>query len=286
MDIALEINNLCKNYNEFRLQNVNMSLEKGTLTGFIGPNGAGKTTTIKSILNIIKPDDGKITIMGKDSVTDDLEIKSMLGIVLDDGHFYEDLTLKKMKNLIAPMYSTWNEVDYQEYIKKFELPENKRIRDLSRGMRMKYALVLALSHEAEVFVFDEPTSGLDPLVRSELVEILKDIVFEYNKTVLMSTHITSDLDKIADYLFFIFDGKIILQGQKDEIKERHAIVKGDVTTLLPDYENYFIGISKSVYGFEGLTDNKIALKKLLPGKTVYEVPIIEDIMLYYTRRYK
>ena len=286
MDMVLEIHNLCKNYDDFSLRNINMSLEKGTLTGFIGPNGAGKTTTIKSILNIIKPDDGKITVLGMDSVTNDLEIKSKLGIVLDDGHFYEDLTLRKMKRLIAPMYPTWNDNAYQSYMKKFKLPESKKIKDLSRGMRMKYALVLALSHGADLFILDEPTSGLDPLVRSELIEILKDIVFEDNKTVLMSTHITSDLDKIADYLFFIFDGEIILQGQKDEIKDQHAIVKGDTAALLPDYENHFVGINKSAYGFEGLTDNKAALKKVLPDKTAYEVPSIEDIMLYYTRRHK
>ncbi len=262
-----------------------MSLEKGTLTGFVGPNGAGKTTTIKSILNIIKPDNGKITVFGMDSVTNELDIKLKLGIVLDDGHFYEDLTLRKMKSLISPMYPTWNDNDYQFYIKKFELPENKKIRDLSRGMRMKYALVLALSHGAELFILDEPTSGLDPLVRNELLETLKDIVID-NKTVLMSTHITSDLDKIADYLFLIFDGKIILQGKKDEIKDQHAIVKGNGIALLPDYDNFFIGINKSSCGFEGLTDNKSELKKVLPNKTTYEVPTIEDIILYYTKRYK
>lgn len=286
MEKALEIHNLCKNYDDFSLQNINMSLEKGTLTGFIGPNGAGKTTTINSILNIIKPDDGEITVLGMDSVTNDLEIKSKLGIVLDDGHFYEDLTLIKMKSLIAPMYPTWNDYEYQFYMKRFELPEQKKIKDLSRGMRMKYALVLALSHDADLFILDEPTSGLDPLVRSELLEILKDLVCMDNKTVLMSTHITSDLDKIADYLFFICDGEIILHGQKDELKEQHAIVKGDPAVLLPEYENHFIGISKSTYGFEGLTANKVTLKKLLPDKTVYEVPSIEELMLYYTRRHK
>lgn len=284
METVLEVHDLCKNYGDFSLRNINMSLEEGTLTGFIGPNGAGKTTTIKGILNIVKPDHGKITVLGMDSITDELEIKSKLGIVLDDGHFYEDLTLKKMKNLIAPMYTTWNEDAYQTHIKKFGLPENKKIRDLSRGMRMKYALVLALSHDADLFVLDEPTSGLDPLVRSELIEILKDIVLEKGKTVLMSTHITSDLDKIADYLFFLFNGEIILQGQKDEMKDRHAIVKGDSAELMPEYDSYFVGIKKTAYGFEGLTDNKAALKKLLSHKTVFEVPSIEDMMLYYIRR--
>lgn len=284
METVLEIQDLCKNYSDFHLHNVSMALEKGTLTGFIGPNGAGKTTTIKSILNMIKPDDGKITVLGMDSVTNDLEIKSKLGIVLDDGHFYEDLSLGKMKNLIAPLYPTWDDNSYHSYMKKFILPENKKIKELSRGMRMKYALVLALSHGSELFILDEPTSGLDPLVRSELIELLKDIVFEKNKTVLMSTHITSDLDKIADYLYFLFDGTIILQGAKDEIKDRHAIVKGNTATLLPEYEEYFIGINKTAYGFEGLTNHKTALKKVLPQATAYEVPTIEDIMLYYTRR--
>lgn len=286
MDAVLEINYLCKNYDGFSLENINMSLERGMLAGFVGPNGAGKTTTIKSILNIIKPDNGKISVFGMDSVTDDLDIKLKLGIVLDDGHFYEDLTLRKMKSLISPLYPTWNDNDYKFYIKKFELPENKKIRDLSRGMRMKYALVLALSHGAELFILDEPTSSLDPFVRNELLETLKEIVLEGNKTVLMSTHITSDLDKIADYLFFIFDGKIILQGKKEEIKEQHAIVKGNTVELLPDYNNYFIGINKSSYSFEGLTDNKYLLKKVLTDKITYEVPTIEDIMFYYTRRCK
>lgn len=286
MDTVLEIKNLCKSYGGFHLKEINMALEKGTLTGFIGPNGAGKTTTIKSILNIIKPDEGKITVLGMDSITNSLEIKSKLGIVLDDGHFYDDLTLIKMKNLIAPMYPTWCESAFASYLKKFELPPDKKISDLSRGMRMKYALVLALSHGAELFILDEPTSGLDPLVRSELIEVLMDFVLIENKTVLMSTHITSDLDKIADYLYFIFDGELILQGEKDEIKDRHALVKGDTAALLPAYDRYFVGLKKSAYGFEGLTNQKPALKKLLTDKVVYEVPTIEDMLLYYSRRQK
>lgn len=286
MERVLDITGLYKSYGNFCLQDVNISLEKGTLTGFIGSNGAGKTTTIKCILNMLQPDKGKITILGMDSVSNSLEIKSKLGIVLDDGHFYEDLSMEKMKKLIAPMYPAWDDKAFWSYMKKFGLSEHKKIKDLSRGMRMKYALAIALSHGADIFILDEPTAGLDPLVRSELMEILKDIVLEEGKTVFMSTHITSDLDKIADYLYFIHDGKIILHGQKDEIKDRHAIVKGDVTALSPDCEMYFVGINKTAYGFEGLTNHKIKLKKALQKPVVYEVPTIEDIMLYYTRRNK
>ena len=286
METVLEISNLYKNYEDFCLQDVNMSLEKGTLTGFIGPNGTGKTSTIKCILDMVQPDKGKITILGMDSVSSNLEIKSKLGIVLDDGHFYEDLSMGKMKKLIAPMYPTWDDKAFYLYMNKFGLSEHKKIKDLSRGMRMKYALAIALSHGADIFILDEPTSGLDPLVRSELIEILKDIVCEENKTVLMSTHITSDLDKIADYLYFILDGKIILHGQKDEIKDQHAIVKGDIVALSPDCEMYFVGINKTAYGFEGLTNNKTMLKKALQKPVIYEVPTIEDIMLYYIRRHQ
>lgn len=286
METVLEISNLYKNYEDFCLQDVNMSLEKGTLTGFIGPNGTGKTTTIKCILDMVQLDKGKITILGMDSVSSNLEIKSKLGIVLDDGHFYEDLSMGKMKKLIAPMYPTWDDKAFYLYMNKFGLSEHKKIKDLSRGMRMKYALAIALSHGADIFILDEPTSGLDPLVRSELIEILKDIVCEENKTVLMSTHITSDLDKIADYLYFILDGKIILHGQKDEIKDQHAIVKGDIVALSPDCEMYFVGINKTAYGFEGLTNNKTMLKKALQKPVIYEVPTIEDIMLYYIRRHQ
>ena len=285
METVLEISNLYKSYGDFGLQNVNISLEKGTLTGFIGPNGAGKTTTIKCILNMVQPDSGKITILGMDSVSDSPEIKSRSGIVLDSGHFYEDLSMEKMKNLIAPMYPAWDDRAYCSYLKKFGLPERKRIRDLSGGMRMKYALAIALSHGADIFILDEPASGLDPLGRSELMEILKGIVSEEKKTVFLSTHITSDLDKIADYLYFILDGKIILHGQKDEIIGRHAIVKGDVAALPSGWEKYFVGIHAAAHAFEGLTDDMAALGQVLREPVIYEAPAIEDIMLYYMRRH-
>ncbi len=151
---------------------------------------------------------------------------------------------------------------------------------------MKYALAIALSHDADIFVLDEPASGPDPLMRDELMEILKHLVFEESKTVFMSAHVTSDLDKIADYLYFIFDGKIILHGQKDEIKEQHTIVKGDVAALTPDCERYFVGINKTACDFEGLSDNKTMLKKILQKPVFYETPAIEDIMLSYIRRQK
>lgn len=222
METVLEIKDLKKDYGEFRLNGVNLSIKKGTLTGIVGPNGAGKSTTIKCILDMVRADSGQITVLGHDSVKDVLQIKSQLGIVLDDGHFYEHLSLGKMKRLIAPMYPTWDEEAYHRYLQQFELNESKKIKDLSRGMRMKYSLCLALSHGADLLLLDEPTSGLDPIARSEFMEILLRLVREDSKTVVMSTHITSDIEKIADDLIFMYQGKILLQGSLSAIKAEHS----------------------------------------------------------------
>lgn len=283
MNEVLKISKLCKSYKDFSLKNIDIALQKGYITGFIGPNGSGKTTTIKSILNIVKPDSGSISVFDMDAAIDELQIKSKLGIVLDTGHFYEDITLKMMKELIAPMYDSWEEAAYQNYMKRFRLPENSKIKELSKGMYMKYSLAIALSHGAELFIMDEPTSGLDPLIKSELLDMLREIIHDGGKTVFFSTHITSDLDKIADYLVFIFDGQIILQGEQDTIKETHAIVKGTAEKLDSEIEKHFIGIHKSPYGFEALTNRKTELKQKLGSNVHFEVPTIEDIMLYYTR---
>lgn len=185
------------------------------------------------------------------------------------------------------MYDHWNEPLYQNYILAFDLPQDKKIKDLSRGMRMKYALALALSHNAELFILDEPTAGLDPLVRSELMEIFKSIIEDGDKTILMSTHITSDLDRIADYLYFIDNGQIILSGAKDVLRENHALVAGPAKAISPELKQYFIGVNQTNYSFEGLTDQRQELSKLLTGDQFhFQKPTIEDIMLYYSRRNK
>lgn len=283
MGYVLEVNNLNKSYKEFSLKDINIKLESGYITGFIGANGAGKSTTIKAILNLINKDSGDISIFGKDNTCNDIELKNRMGIVLDEGYFYDELTLKEMKNIIAPMYSGWDENQFNNYIKKFNLPLDRKISKLSKGMRMKYSIAIALSHNAELFIMDEPTSGLDPVVREELLEILMDIIQEENKTVFFSTHITSDLDKIADYIVLINDGKIILQGPKDEILETHRLVKGDKNILDKDLQREFIAVKENVYGFEGLSKERNNLLKNYGDKLVMEKPSIEEIMLYYIR---
>ncbi|WP_238907334.1 ABC transporter ATP-binding protein [Clostridium sp. YIM B02506] len=283
MSYVLEINNLRKTYKGFSLKDINIKLEQGYITGFIGANGAGKSTTIKSILNLINRDSGDVKIFNKDNKTNDKELKNKIGVVLDEGYFYEELTLKEMKNIIAPMYSNWDENQFNNYIRRFNLPLDRKISKLSKGMRMKYSIAIALSHNAELFIMDEPTSGLDPIVREELLEILSDIIQEENKTIFFSTHITSDLDKIADYLIIINDGKILLQGVKDEIIEGHRLVKGDKNLLTLENRKDFVAIKENSYGFEALTKEANKLSRTYGDKLVMEKPNIEELMLYYIR---
>ena len=202
MDNILEVSGLRKSYRNFALKDVAFSLPEGCITGFIGVNGAGKTTTLRTLLRLTDKKAGQIQFFGLDMERNEKQIKDRLGIVLDDGCFYEELTLAEMKSVIAPAYSAWSERDFKQYMDMFSLDPKQKINTLSKGMRMKYALALALSHEAELLIMDEPTSGLDPLVRSQLLKILTEYMSKGGKGVFFSTHITSDLDKIADMLPF------------------------------------------------------------------------------------
>ncbi|SHH78688.1 ABC-2 type transport system ATP-binding protein [Sporobacter termitidis DSM 10068] len=284
MSHALEVRGLKKEYKSFCLDSISFSLEEGTIMGFIGPNGAGKTTTIKAILNQIQRDAGVITLWGKDNIKDEVELKNRIGVVQDEGHFYGHLTLRAMKNMLRPFYKNWNEKTYGDFIREFGLDERKKISELSKGMRMKYSIALALSHEADLLIMDEPTSGLDPLVREELLELLQRMIQDEHKSVFFSTHITSDLDKIADYIVFLSDGKLVLNEQKDELLDRHAIVKGPAELLSETVRPYFVGVKQSGYGFEGLAGDRAAIRRALGSGAVFERPTVEDIMLYYTRK--
>jgi ABC-2 type transport system ATP-binding protein len=281
---ALEVKNLRKKYDKFELKGVSFTLEAGLIMGFIGPNGAGKTTTIKAILNQVHKDSGEILLWGKDNVRHEIELKNRIGVVLDEGHFYGHLSLKRMKELIAPFYKTWDEREYRRRIADFQLDEGKKISELSKGMRMKYAIALALSHKADLLIMDEPTSGLDPLVREELLELLRRVIQDENKAVFFSTHITSDLDKVADRIALINDGKLLFDKTKDELMDAHAVVKGPLSLLNGPAEALFVGVRKSDYGFEALTGDRAAARKLLGEQAVFERASVEDLMLYYVRR--
>ncbi|PEA56322.1 sodium ABC transporter ATP-binding protein [Bacillus pseudomycoides] len=276
----LELKNVCKGYQGFSIRNVNFSLPRGYIMGFIGPNGSGKSTTIKMIMNLVKRHSGEIYIFGKDNQKYEKEVKQNIGFVYDENHYYEDLTCEQMKRIIAPFYKKWDEVQYQSYMERLQVPKHKKIKQLSKGMKMKYAIVMALSHHAELIVMDEPTAGLDPVIRSELLDILQEVVMEEEISVLFSTHITTDLESVADYITFINEGEIVFTGEKDELLENYIIVKGSNDLLDKEGKELFIGLRKNKYGFEGLAQDKQAVVDWFGQEVVLEKPTLDDIIVY------
>lgn len=211
---ALAVEGLTKTYPSFTLDNVSFSLERGRIMGLIGKNGAGKSTTLKSILNLVSPDRGKIELLGLPFPEQELEAKQRLGVVLGGIDFYRNRRLEAITAVTSRFYREWDQAAYERYLQEFELDPKKRVQELSAGMRVKYLIALALSHRAELFLFDEPTSGLDPVSREELLELFRALVKSGERSILFSTHITSDLEKCADSITYIKDGRVLASCEK------------------------------------------------------------------------
>ncbi len=278
MKSILEVRNLNKSYKNFSLRNISFSLPEGCITGFIGTNGAGKTTTLKTILGLTPKESGDIRFFGMNMDTEERHIKERLGVVFDGGSFYGELTLLEMKALAASSYRSWDEKEFRRYLERFSLNPRQKIHTLSKGMRMKYALALALSHQAEFLIMDEPTSGLDPLIRRQLLDILREYMNRGGRGVFFSTHITSDLDQLADMLVLIDHGKIVFQEEKDSLLERYRIVKGDIKELSGDVLPLLHNLSQTAFGFTAVTDQAGEIQKAMPD-AILERASIEDIML-------
>lgn len=284
MENMLELVNVSKNYDDFSLKNISFSLKRGYIMGFIGANGAGKSTTIKLIMNLIKKDSGDICIFGLNHEKHTIPIKEQIGFVYDENYFYDELTIEEMKNIIRPFYSKWDERTFQTYIQDFHLPNNKPIKQLSKGMKMKFSLAIALSHHAELLIMDEPTSGLDPIVRSELLDILQTVISDGKTSVLFSTHITSDLDKVADFITLIHNGEIIVSKTKDELLEEYCIVRGSKDKLAELTEDIVIGVKENQFGFLALCSHKKEVTEHFGNSVIIEKPTLEDIMIFFTKR--
>ena len=282
MEATIKVKNLNKKYEGFELKNISFEIPEGSIVGLIGENGAGKTTTIKSILNIIKSD-GEIQVFGKDIRQNEKEIKSKLGVVLDDSFLSEYLTPKKINSIMKNFYNTWDKELFENYIKLFKLPENKMIKEFSSGMKMKLKIATAISHKPQILILDEPTSGLDPVVRNEILDIFRQFIAEDEKrSILISTHITTDLEHISDYIMFIKNGEITLNLPTSEILENYGIVKCDEKDFSKiskeDYEYY----KKEKYQYEVLVNNKNSIKNKY-GISTIDKASIEDIMLFYIK---
>lgn len=282
MEATIKVKDLNKKYEGFELKNISFEIPEGSIVGLIGENGAGKTTTIKSILNIINSE-GEIQVLGKDIKQNEKEIKSKLGVVLDDSFLSEYLTPKKINSIMKDFYNTWDNKLFENYIKIFKLPENKMIKDFSSGMKMKLKIATAISHKPQILILDEPTSGLDPIVRNEILDIFRQFIAEdETRSILVSTHITTDLEHISDYIMFIKNGEITLNLPTSEILENYGIVKCDEKDFSKiskeDYEYY----RKEKYQYEVLVKNKKMIKSKY-GISTIDKASIEDIMLFYIK---
>ena len=276
----IEIKGLEKSYDGFHLGPIDMSVPYGAVTGFIGENGAGKSTTIKLMIGAIKRGAGEIKLFGQPVTggSADIELKQRIGVVLGEGCFHPNLTPENIDRILAPIYRKWDSKRYFELLEQFGLSAKKTVKEMSRGMKMKLALAAALSHDAELLILDEPTSGLDPVVRDELLDVFLDFVRDDRRSILISSHITSDLEKAADYITFIHKGQIVLTDERDAMLERMCILKCPLDDVASLPQDMIMGIRRNSFGAQVLID-----RAGVPSGGVVDHATLEDIMLYTIR---
>lgn len=280
---AIEISGITKKYDGFTLDNVSFNVAKGSIMGFIGQNGAGKTTTIKAILNIISPDEGSIKIFGLDNVKDELVIKERLSAVFDELPVHDMLNARHIDRIFRDIYSQWDSNKFFEYIDRFSLPQKKKIGEFSKGMKMKLQIAAALSHNAELLVMDEATTGLDPVVRNEVLDIFLEYLQDENHSILMSSHITTDLEKVADSVTFIDKGKLLLTGYKDDILDSHRVIKCSKSDFKDIDKDDMVSARLTDFGAEVMISDRIKCGKKYSG-AVMDNTTLEEIMLFYVHR--
>lgn len=282
MQNALEVHSLNKSFDRFALKDVSFTLPRGAVMGFIGENGAGKTTTIKAVLGLIRKDSGDISVLG--GSIEDASIRSKIGVVFDDLHLHKTLRIRQAAKIFPHLYEDWDADLFKEYLNRFNLDAEKKIKDLSRGMRMKLSIALALSHHPELLILDEPTAGLDPVVRDEVLEIFQDFMQDENHAILFSSHITSDIDKIADYLTFIHDGEILFSVTTNELLGEAGILKcsAEEADALDAEREGLLRIRKNQFGCGVLIRNKEQFRMRHPEAVIDSVTT-EALMLFYAR---
>ncbi len=276
---TLEIKDLVKVYpNSFKLGSIDLEIESGTIVGLIGENGAGKTTLIKSILNILKIDNGNIKIFNKDYQKCEHDIKEDIGVVLDNMFFPEIMKIKDIDIVMKDIYKNWDSELFNKYLEEFSLPKNKIIKDLSKGMKKKVEIITALSHHPKLLILDEPTSGLDPVIRSEVLDLFLKFIQDENNSILFSTHITTDLEHIADKIVFIDNGKVILDKTRDDIIDNYGILKCDSNYFKEISKEDIISYRKNKYDYEVLIKDKDKLRKKYKDVIIDKITL-EDLMV-------
>jgi ABC-2 type transport system ATP-binding protein len=283
MENALEIRGVGKHYDGFDLQGISLDLPRGVIMGLVGSNGAGKTTLIKLILNLIRRDGGSIRVLGRDNLAEEAAVKARIGYVPDEPRFHEDATVPQLASAVAPFYSGWDQERFETLMEEFDLPRRKKFKKLSHGTKTKAALALALAHRPDLVLLDEPTSGLDPVFRRMLLDLLAGILQDSETSVLISTHITADLERIADYVTFLKDGGVVLSETMDRVAGDWAVVKGSIEGLDGQARALFQGLRVEAHGFEGLTYRAAEARRVLKEGYTIERASLEDIMVLYGR---
>lgn len=277
---ALELSNVSKQYKDFTLDNISFKVPQGSIVGLIGENGAGKSTTINAVLGLISKDSGTITMLGKTDI--DAVCKENIGVVFDGNNYPDMLTPKQLGKVFENIYSSWNKEKYEQLLKKFNLPLNKKIKKFSKGMKMKYAISVAFSHNSKLLILDEATSGLDPIMRDEILDMFLDFIQDEENSILVSSHITSDLEKVADYIVFIHNGKIVFSKPKDELLENYGIIKCGASVFDEIDKDKIITYRKQDYEWQILVDDRKSAQQQYP-KALIVPASIDEIMLMYVK---
>ncbi len=279
MNKTIEIKNLIKRYDSnFQLGELSLDIPSGEIIGLIGENGAGKTTLIKSILGILQVNNGEIKIFGNDTIKNAAKIKEDIGVVLDNTFFPEILNAKDIDSIMKSIYQSWDSKLYYDYLKNFDIPVNSIIKKLSKGMRKKLEIAAALAHHPKLLVLDEPTSGLDPVVRNEVLDIFLKFIEDDEHTILFSTHITSDLEHIADEIIFIDEGKVLLNKSRDDILDNYGILKCSLEEFSSIDKNDFVTYKKNKYSYDILVSDRNKVSKKYKDMVVDKITL-EDLMV-------
>lgn len=281
MTNCIEINGLCKTYPDFALKDVSFTVPAGSIMGFVGENGAGKTTTIRCLLGLARPDSGTIRLLGRDAVQDG-SVKEEVGVVLDECFFHDDLTPRAVGQLMSTLVGRWDPALYQDHLARFDLPQSKRVKEFSRGMKMKLSLAVALARQPRLLVLDEATAGLDPVVRDEVLEQLQSFVEDEEHGVLISSHITTDLEKVADYVTFLHRGQVLLSDAKDEILGRYGRLACTAQQLDSVASDDLLRVRRGSFGCQALVSDRMAFHKKYPQLMV-EPTTLEEIILMIGR---
>lgn len=277
---VIEINNLKKSMGDFKLNIEKLEIKEGFVTGIIGTNGAGKTTLMKLIMNILNQEEGSIKIFGEDFNKDKKHIKELIGYLGHDTLYPEDFTLEDIKSTISIFYKNWDEKLFNYYTEEFDLNLNDKYKDLSKGLKVKFDLLMILSYHPQLIILDEPTANLDPIFRSEFLQVLQLQMEKDLSTVLYCTHITSDLDKIGDYFVVMDKGEIIFNEDSENIRNNYTIVKGAKDLLNEETKKVFQQIVENKFGFRGISNNKKDAQDIFGNEALYEIPKIEDILIF------